>query len=93
VLQQSLAQAEQDPRLVERLHEFNDTVQKQLIELSSEFAYTFFDVQRPEPEDIVTVSRDGEGGDQRPSQHSKEAKSGDQISPQSQSQSQSQGSA
>jgi uncharacterized alpha-E superfamily protein len=93
VLQQSLAQAEQDPRLVERLHEFNDTVQKQLIELSSEFAYTFFDVQRPEPEDIVPVSRDGEGGDQRPSQHSKEAKSGDQISPQSQSQSQSQGSA
>ena len=49
VLNQTIAQAEQDPNLIERLHQFNDTIQRQLIELTDELAYTFFDAQRPSP--------------------------------------------
>ena len=49
VLLQTLSQAEQDPKLIERLHDFNDTIQRQLIELTDELAYTFFDAQRPVP--------------------------------------------
>lgn len=47
ILRETLSEAEQDPRLIERLHSFNDMIQRQLIELSNELAYTFFDAQRP----------------------------------------------
>ena len=80
ILRQSLAQAEQDPRLIERLHDFNDTIQAHLIALTNELAYTFFDVLRPEPQ-APAAARTAEGGRE------------DRSQTQSQSQSQSQGSA
>jgi uncharacterized alpha-E superfamily protein len=42
ILQQTLAEAGQDEKLVERLHQFNDLIQRQLADLTNEFARSFF---------------------------------------------------
>lgn len=48
IMRQSLDQAHADPRLVERLHAFNDSIQKHLITFSNELAFAFFGAERPD---------------------------------------------
>ncbi|HUS98096.1 MAG TPA: alpha-E domain-containing protein [Hyphomicrobiaceae bacterium] len=47
ILREQLVRANSDKQLVEGLHTFNDAVQRQLIQLSSELSYAFFGAERP----------------------------------------------
>ncbi len=48
MLRQLLTVASNDARLVDSLHEFNDSVQKHIIGLCDEVAYAFFGTERPD---------------------------------------------
>lgn len=54
-LRQLLVQASEDPSLIDGLHEFNDSVQRNLISLANELAHGFFGATRPE-EDTKNAS-------------------------------------
>ncbi|MGI9425552.1 MAG: alpha-E domain-containing protein [Hyphomicrobiaceae bacterium] len=47
ILRENLAVASDDEALIDRLHEFNDSIQKQLIVFTEELSYAFFGTDRP----------------------------------------------
>ena len=67
IMIEGLETASHDDRLVERLHEFNDWVQGQLIALTSELGQSFFGHPPPEPDE-------GDGASQTQTQSSSPAK-------------------
>lgn len=56
ILQQNLAVASEDEHLIDRLHEFNDSVQRRLSTFSDEIAYAFFGADRP-PSDMTSQTQ------------------------------------
>lgn len=61
ILRQLLIYASDDTALVERLHEFNDSVQRHIINLTDELAYAFFGAERPETEATTQINAAPEG--------------------------------
>lgn len=58
-LRKLLVQASEDPSLIDGLHEFNDSVQRNLISLTNELAYAFFGATRPDEETEGALSNSG----------------------------------
>lgn len=67
ILRQSLESAYEDKALIDRLHMFNDSIQRNIIGLSSELAYAFFGEPRPESASTASSSQVG-GASQSQSQ-------------------------
>ena len=85
VLREILAQAGQDPKLVQRLHSFNDHLQRELIDLSEELSFTFFGHERP---DFDTAAAGIDESSVRPAQSQSQSGAGsNQTQTQTQSQS------
>ena len=73
MVRQLLADASEDPSLIDNLHTFNDSVQRHIISLTNELAYAFFGAARPDDQTVTdgTANSDtASGNGQSQSQHS-----------------------
>jgi uncharacterized alpha-E superfamily protein len=70
ILRENLSVAAADEELIERLHEFNDSIQKQVIAFSNELSFAFFGVDRPQAEQTVVAGDNKSGSQQSQSQSS-----------------------